>query len=593
MMRDWLARACSGMAVTLALALAAFGQEEPKLLLSVPDLLSWQPKGGADAAPVPLAARFTDLSQEPDRAARFDPSVRVMLAPDGMDNFGRTIPGLDRFNQYIFTHWPQIDILAWFAGNAAAPVAIPAPPWVEAAHRNGVKVIGTVFFAPVAWGGGADTLRQFLIQDEQGRFPAAERLIAIARHYGFDGWFVNQETGLNEYKEGERLRRRAPTADDADLARKVMDFMRYLKSITPDGMEIHWYDAMLPDGRVGWQNALNGRNLPFLQDGAARTADAMFLNYDWTAQGLRQGAALAEANGRSRYDLFIGADLWPQRNAQPAFRNTHWLQDLRDGQGRAVGSIALFAPNFNFNFTGDERTPAFSQFQTDADDVQRFYDAEVRLFAGDDRNMAASARQGGWEGISTLVPARSALTALPFATSFNTGHGKRQFRQGQPVGGPWHDLSRQDLLPTWQFASMPAKAAHVFYDFDKAYEGGSALRVVPDLALSAPLEVPLYLADLTASGPIRVAVAANAPAAGYSLRLTLSDGRHADLPVGGAPGWAKSSGCLSIPPDIRVRRLSLILQPVGSGVGDLSLGQLSIAAGCLDSDQQVTVLNPM
>ena len=32
-------------------------------------------------------------------------------------------------------------------------------------------------------------------------------------------------------------------------------------------MEIHWYDAMLPDGRVVWQNALNASNAAFLQDG--------------------------------------------------------------------------------------------------------------------------------------------------------------------------------------------------------------------------------------------------------------------------------------------------------------------------------------
>jgi endo-beta-N-acetylglucosaminidase D len=567
--------AITTLAATLALT-APVGAAEAKLMLSVADVLGWVPPADAgNISTVPLARRFSDPAAEPDRAGRFDPAARVMLAPDGMDNLGAASDG--SFNRYVFSHWPQVDILAWFAGNAAAPLAIPSRPWVEAAHRHGVKVIGTLFFAPVAWGGGPETLESFLVQDAQGRFPAADRMVEIARHYRFDGWFINQETGLNEVKGPDGKVVRGPTSPQAAaLAAKVLAFMRYLTAIAPADQEIHWYDAMLPDnGAVGWQNALNRRNLPFLQDGAAATADGMFLNYWWTGDGLRQGAALAESVGRSRYDLFIGADLWPARKEQPAFRNDHWLRDLRGADGKALGSIGLFAPNFNFNFDGDEKAPAFSRFASDARDVGRFYAAEQRLFAGDDGNMAVTDR-AGWDGISALVPARSSVTSLPFATSFSTGHGRLRAEAGRVVGGAWHDMGAQDVLPTWQFAWTPGAALDIGFDFDRAYQGGNALRAVLSKPFSGKVEIPLYLLDLPAHGALSVRVAADAAGPGAALRLTLADGGQVDFPLEQGNGWRMRAWCVA--DQGTLRRLSLVLP--GAAGQTVTLGRVVMEEGC-------------
>ena len=59
--------------------------------------------------------------------------------------------------------------------------------------------------------------------------------------------------------------------------------MRYLTDLAPAGMEIHWYDSMLLNGSVKWQNELNQKNAPFLQNGQQRISDAMFMNYWWNA----------------------------------------------------------------------------------------------------------------------------------------------------------------------------------------------------------------------------------------------------------------------------------------------------------------------
>jgi len=158
-----------GTAFAIALALpgsAAFARAphaadaplalSPPFALSVEQLFAWEAaRPLADAgnvSRVPLAGRMVDPGPGPDPAARLDPKVRVLFAPDGMNNFGNYLVPQPRFNLYTFTHWAQIDVLSWFAGTAGHNVLIPARPWVDTAHRNGVKVIGTAFFAPLAWG---------------------------------------------------------------------------------------------------------------------------------------------------------------------------------------------------------------------------------------------------------------------------------------------------------------------------------------------------------------------------------------------------------------------------------------------------------
>lgn len=556
----------------------------PPFALTVDQLFAWTPEGPLadprNRSAVPLAARFVDPDTRQDRA------MRVLYAPDGIDGLGNYLSPQPVFNLYTFSHWAQIDLLNWFAGTADNSVNIPARPWVDAAHRNGVKVLGTVFFAPVAWGGSADTVERFLRQAPDGGFPAADRLVAIARHYGFDGWFINQETDLAERRAGERIvRDPARGAQAAAIARRMRDFTAYLTRISPAPMEVHWYDSMLTDGTVRWQNALTERNAPLLQDGQRRVADAIFLNYGWTAAGLERGAALAERLGRSRYDVFIGADLWPMRNSgQAAFRDSGWIRALQPDRGApALGSLALFAPHFNFGFGGDERTARFSRFASDPADVGRFHDTETRLFAGDDLNMGVADGAGAWPGIGWLVPARSPITKLPFATSFNTGHGRIDAAAGVPVGGAWSDMSRQDILPSWQFSYPAGARVSARYDFDHVWSGGSSLRIDVADRNPEPVEIPLFLTDLPPAGETGLRLVSSATAASrFAVRLHFRDGGTADFALAGRPRWSSQSWCLPRRSSALVR-ISVLVNAAGSAAkaaGHAHVGQLALTAGC-------------
>ncbi len=596
---------------------AGISPDRPPFALTLAQARHWSPplagekNAVADSrniSTVPLAGRF---AAPLDPQSRQDRQAKVLYAPDGMNNFANYLQAQPQFNLYNFSNWQQIDILNWFAGTADLTVQIPARPWVDTAHKNGVKVLGSVFLGIAQWGGSADTVEKLLEQDDQGRFVIANQLVRIALYYGFDGWLVNQETDLTAVKDAQNqlVKGQKDPERGRRLALKLQEFMTYLTAIAPDGMEIHWYDAMVPDGRVRWQNELNAQNLPYLQQGkvgaagSETRADAIFLNYWWQAEMVQRSKQLAESLGLSRYQLYFGADLWPERDAQQAFKQSRWLHDLfvtdpQSGQTQAQASIALFAPNVNFNFAGTQQQPAYSTFGTDPADVQRFYQTEQRLFVGDDGNLALTDHQTdatAWPGLGAYLPAKSVLARLPFATHFNTGQGRFWFVQGKAGAAPfvsaesgagWTDISQQDFLPSWQFALLGqpdvVNAARAQYDFAQAWQGGSSLLLT--LGKAGQLQWPLYQFDVELPASARLTLryqlsgirAAGAlPAKPLQLLLDTDRGPLTlTVPAQADKGWQLAQLPLQALAGARLQRLSVLVDaPAGAAV---RLGQLEI-----------------
>lgn len=505
------------------LSYAQINGESPPFALSVDQLKSWTsdgPTASADnVATVPLADRFVDAATQLN--PELSPDIRILAAPDGINNKGNYTSEQAKFNLFNFTHWQYIDILNWFGGTASLNVMLPSAPWVNAAHRNGVQVIGSVFFAPTAFGGNTATIQSFLEKDASGNFISAHKLVEIATYYGFDGWLINQETSTT-----------------LEVANTMREFMAYLDAIKPAGMQIIWYDAMIETGPVFWQNQLNALNDAYLQDVLTKTSDGMFTNYNWASPYVTSSAQHAQALGRSPFDVYMGADLWPDRNAQPAFRDVSWIDDIFNNGDVSdpLTSIALFATNFTFD--------KFHDFSNNPNEVQAFYDTERRFYAGDDRDPDQADPSGDWKGIGHYVPARSVITDLPFVTSFNTGHGRIFAIEGQSTTRDWHDMSKQDILPTWQFSVEGNDDVQAAFDFTTAYNGGTSLHVSGDLAATAPATLKLYktnllieaatVLDLTflpqVAGPTHLSVAltfADAPTTPILLEVGESDG----------PGW--------------------------------------------------------
>ena len=196
-------------------------------------------------------------------------------------------------NANTFTYWQYVDTLVYWGGSSGEGLIVPpSPDVVDAAHKNGVRVLGTVFMPQTAHGGKMEWLEDLLVKNEDGSYPVADKLIEVAQTYGFEGWFMNQET---EGTDEEPL--------TADHAARMQQFIQYFKEQAPD-LDLVYYDSMTVDGKMDWQNALTEENLAYLvsEDGDP-VADAMFLNFWWTSDTLadqellKKSAALASENG--------------------------------------------------------------------------------------------------------------------------------------------------------------------------------------------------------------------------------------------------------------------------------------------------------
>lgn len=467
-------------------------------ILTVSELKNWTPTGATAStdliSTVSLAPRFNNTQTQ------FNPNLtdnmQIAYLPDGMNNFGNYYGEQTQFNLYNFTHWAYIDKLVWFGGTASQTVQLPSSPWTNAAHKNGVKVYGNVFFAPTAYGGSTATLQNFLEKDGSGNFVAIPKMIAIMQHYNFDGWFINQETNTT-----------------AAVGQLMYEFVRDLTAQTEAlGKGVIWYDAMLLNGTVSWQNSLNTNNSVFLQnneDGIStngfekRVSSSIFINFFWNSS-ISTSASKTRATfiGRSSFDVFTGADLWPGRN-QGSFETTGntWMTYTHQNPTTPYTSLGLFAPNCVFN------NSTYSNFNNDPNDVEAFYSAERHMFGGADRNPGIVDALG-FKGFSNWVPETSSITTIPFETNFCTGHGTKKFINGLlSSSDSWHNMNNQDILPTWQFAFSQNNILSANWDFNNAYNLGNSLKISGNLPANNSVDLMLYKTKLPIGSETKIDIA--------------------------------------------------------------------------------------
>ncbi|MDX3660900.1 endo-beta-N-acetylglucosaminidase [Streptomyces sp. ID05-26A] len=400
-------------------------------------ILDWDPATDRDArynrSTVPLARRV--VPARPANAHAHPAEARVQALVAYAPTSGNPAQGALDMNYYATNYWQYIDELVFWGGSASEGLILaPNPTVTDAAHRNGVRVIGNVFLPPTAYGGQIQWVRDF-VKREGDRFPVADKMIQVARHHGFDGWFLNQETA----------------GGNTQLANDMRDFIVYMKK---SGLRVIWYDAMTDTGSVSWQNALTARNRTFFEQ-----SDEMFMNFWWTTQGLANSAALARQMGRSPYDLASGVDV------------------ESNGYNTSVGWASMFPENkphvTSLGFYRPEWT--FKTATSPAD----FYARDNRFWVGPNGDPANTTTTATWKGIAHYITELTPITQLPFVTNFNTGHGRKFAVNGiLRSSQAWNNLSLQDVLPTWRWSvSGTGTKVTPSLDWDDPYDGGTALKI--------------------------------------------------------------------------------------------------------------------
>ncbi len=445
-------------------------------------LLEWDARKDPDLqhniSHVPLAKRVEKSKRKPVNDTQ-NPDTKVMaISIMNTSTSGNAPHGLNEMDSNTFTFWQYVDLLVYWGGSSGEGLIVPPSPDVtDAAHKNGVPVIGTVFFPQDVAGGKIEWLDTFLKQDAAGKFPMADKLIEVAKTYGFDGWFINQETD-NEKNGGLK----------PEYASKMQAFIKQFKQKAPE-LELVWYDSMTRTGAMDWQNALTQENLMFLQDAEGKpVADDMFLNFWWTNKNLAEkkllesSAKLAAEKKIDPYALYAGVDIQSKGYETPI----RW--DLFEKkEGGTHTSLGLYCPSWTY---------------TSASDQQDFLKKESALWVnaqGDPSAKMTYTSPDQWRGVSRYVVERSAITGTPFVTNFSLGNGASFFRQGQEVSKmDWNNRSLSDLLPTYRFLMTHTGSNKLEASFDntQAWYGGNSIKLAGSMEAGKASKITLYSADL-------------------------------------------------------------------------------------------------
>ncbi len=368
------------------------------------------------------------LLPEAERAARVG-EARIATCSVFADTSKNPSQGFYDHTFYAFSHWQCLDTLVFWGGSAGEGLILaPSAPVIDATHRNGVKVYGTVFFPQAATAGGKRKWLENFAKKSGSTYPVADKLIQVARYYGFEAWYINQETDGKE-------------SADEKIAKGFRDVLAYARATNT--VDFMWYDSMLASGQVIWQNELNDKNKMFFQDGTFRVSDSIFLNYAWSQSKLTSSATKAtDELKRSRYDVYAGIEMSWEAPANPEYVCPEGKQHLT--------SVALFVPEDKSMPAKDEK----GKYQPM--DLADFYKKEADIWVGSNGDPSSTPTLL-WRGIARYVPESTPVRRLPFVTHFNTGHGTRYFRRGKEVRtGGWNNLSLQDVLPTYRWVVQPS-----------------------------------------------------------------------------------------------------------------------------------------
>ena len=490
----------------------------------VKDVKNWSPETDPDAelmrAQVPLQNRNEAFKATQAKTyLNSDAQVMLMQGDYGNSFFGSTMY-TNEFSEHVLNFWQYADYYSPWHGAATAytpqslynPVTsdwrargfefgivnIPNPAYTNAAHKNGVMSIACIYFDPAFRPG--QTCADMIEKDGEGNFPVADQLIAMAKYYGYDGYFLNQEEGLYE------------------------DFKPFMAYLTAHGLWTQWYDT---------NTAFNSSKAAWLKDSTyGQIHNSVFVNYG-SYGGIDTQLSYAESIGADPFkEIFYGLEC-----NQNKFSGGHYsasgITGLYDETGNPRASVALFTPSDWYQRGVDELSisSGSSKPLMQQNEYQWMVAERERMFfsgvycdptntgkkAGYSRTDVGVSNASGWVGVADFIAERSVINGTAFYTNFNTGHGVQYFKNGTvSKDEEWTNINIQDILPTWQWWIESTDDTKLTADFDYgtkyvcndtsgnartlpytqvgAYDGGSSLVLYGKLSGSDTMH--LYKTDL-------------------------------------------------------------------------------------------------
>lgn len=473
------------------------------------EFLNWDPLKDPNAvyniSNTSLATRIDKSKIDPVNSTQNKDLEVVAISIMNKNTSGSPSQGSDVFEANTFSYWQYIDSLVYWGGSSSEGIIVPPTPDVtDSAHKNGVPVLGTVFFPQIEHGGTFEWVEQFLVKNPDGTFPIANKLIELANYYNFDGWFINQET----------------VGGTAEHSKLMQQFILYFKNQAPD-LDIMWYDSMTVDGKIEWQNALNDKNKMFLiDDNGTSVADSMFLNFWWNTQKyekdelLKNSEAYATANKVNPYKLFAGVDV------QEKGYNTDVRWNLFEKTANTpFTSLGLYCPSWTF----------FS-----SSTVSEFLEKESKFWVNEngDPRIPTTATDKAWKGISHYAIEKSIVNGEYMQTNFSMGNGQAFFHNGVKISDkPWNNRSLAGVMPTYRWivehSDDTLNTLKPEIDYTDAYSGGNSISMTGKMTNGESSSIMLFSSDIDIStNAITFSALLKASETGItpSIKVTYSDG---------------------------------------------------------------------
>lgn len=531
-----------------------------------PDFIhDWTPAKDPDAkfnkAAIPLKSRFVDKSVMATPNAHYEGQVAACLTMHPMCS---QVPsqGANAFTGYNPTYWQYMDLLIWWGGSAGEGIILPpSAPVIDAAHQSGVKVLGQVFFPPGAFGGQVAWVTQMLTV-ENGDYIYAKKLYEIAKYYGFDGWFLNEETGGGSTAQWEGF---------------IDTYNKYAALDGNTHHEIQWYDCGTSIGSKMNMIKKPGASY-FLNYGSPSTSN---ISTQMTALQ-NEGFTKEEAMKKAYFGIEVAQGGYGSNNG-------NYFKNLYPKAGHN-GSIDLFNPEEKtwkdhvkdiWNNDKNNGAQAYTAMKTSFEHEARFW-----VNTKNDPSNAAEYDNYQFPGMATGIAARSTVQEKPFVTAFSAGLGKYRFANGEKKGTQdWYHRGMQDILPTWRWwieTASGEKGLKVDLNWDDAYNMGTSLKISGKLNANEGNLMRMYKTNLSIASGDKFELVFKGDASKLTVKLGVKENNNefTSFPVTISKtvgGWSVAEIDLS---SLNGKTVSVIaLSMLSSAQVDnyeLSLGQLAI-----------------
>lgn len=411
------------------------------------DVKTWTPEQDKHAkfnrSRVKLRAKITETIPLKANPYQFTEG-QVTVASVTAKMCGQTAAqGFDNFIGYNPTYWQYMEkYVNWGGADDEGIVVLPPAGAIDAAHMNGVKIFANLFFQSTMMGrSGSATM----LEHNGDTYPQAEQLYKMAKYYGFDGYFINDESG------GQNKSSWLPF---------VKAFYAAAEADGNNGMEIQWYNA---------------DNYPYDEMLATNKNTSHFLDYGNTTY---DHSSHAGAAGCSRDDLYHKIYNGQECGLVGMLGYNAAIDGAFPRTGH-VGSLALFCPESHtwkdnvekLFFTKDACGEVAYKAMTATFENERKMWVN---FAGDPSNTTSTT----WRGLSGALVETSTISSLPFYTDFSVGNGKHRFVKGvKSYTRDWSHSGLQSYLPTWRWWIENGDGLAEAINWDDAYNVGNSFSI--------------------------------------------------------------------------------------------------------------------